>query len=165
MPKVVKLDVNAVQESTVELDSNVLGFNVDLDEYLEFLGGNIISGISYEANRLNTDNITVLSAENLYKKFHYINSFVPTDVADTNGSDLTPQLHNQWKIYEFENVPFCFADYLKVRNDNKIIFVDKFGLVESIDWNIFEETANIRFRVNELYTLNLENKELIPLGR
>ena len=60
VPKVVKLDVNAVQESTVELDSNVLGFNVDLDEYLEFLGGNIISGISYEANRLNTDNITVL---------------------------------------------------------------------------------------------------------
>jgi len=32
VPKVVKLDVTAVQESTVEIDSTVLGFNVDLDE-------------------------------------------------------------------------------------------------------------------------------------
>jgi hypothetical protein len=165
VPKVVKLDVNAIQSTDLEYESNLFGFPIDVADFVEAIGGLSFSGIDYESNRLNADNITILSAENLYKKFHYINSFVPTDVADTNGSDLTPQLHNQWKIYEFENVPFCFEDYLKVRNDNKIIFVDKFGLVESIDWNIFDETANIRFRVNELYTLNLENKELIPLGR
>ena len=165
VPKIIKVNTVAEQSTPPVITGNVLGFEFSFSEYLEFGGNVVYSDIDYKANILNVDNATILSAENIYKKFHYINSFVPTDVSDTDDNPLTPQLHNQWKLYEFENVPFCFEDYLKVKNDNKIIFVDKFGLVEGIEWNIFNETAKITFRVNELYTLNLENVELIPLGR
>ena len=165
VPKVIKVNTVAQQSTPPVITSNILGFEFSFSEFLEFGGNVVYSNIDYKANILNVDNATILSAENIYKKFHYINSFVPTDIADTDDNPLTPQLHNQWKLYEFENVPFCFEDYLKVKNDNKIIFVDKFGLVEGIEWNIFNETAKITFRVNELYTLNLENVELIPLGR
>tara|TARA_R110000824_G_scaffold399673_1_gene605457 strand:- start:1392 stop:3506 length:2115 start_codon:yes stop_codon:yes gene_type:complete len=165
VPKIIKLNTVAEQSTPPVITGTVLGFQFSFSEYLEFGANVLYSDIDYKANILNVDNATILSAENIYKKFHYINSFVPTDVSDTDDNPLTPQLHNQWKLYEFENVPFCFEDYLKVKNDNKIIFVDKFGLVEGIEWNIFNETAKITFRVNELYTLNLENVELIPLGR
>jgi len=165
VPKVIKVNTVAQQSTPPVITSNIIGFEFSFSEFLEFGGNVVYSNIDYKANILNADNATILSAENIYKKFHYINSFVPTDLADTDDNPLTPQLHNQWKLYEFENVPFCFEDYLKVKNDNKIIFVDKFGLVEGIEWNIFNETAKITFRVNELYTLNLENVELIPLGR
>lgn len=165
VPKIIKVNTVAEQSTPPVITGNILGFEFSFSEYLEFGGNVVYSDVDYKANILNVDNATILSAENIYKKFHYINSFVPTDVSDTDDNPLTPQLHNQWKLYEFENVPFCFEDYLKVKNDNKIIFVDKFGLVEGIEWNIFNETAKITFRVNELYTLNLENVELIPLGR
>ena len=165
VPKIIKVNTVAEQSTPPVITGTVLGFQFSFSEYLEFGANVLYSDIDYKANILNVDNATILSAENIYKKFHYINSFVPTDIADTDDNPLTPQLHNQWKLYEFENVPFCFEDYLKVKNDNKIIFVDKFGLVEGIEWNIFNETAKISFRVNELYTLNLENVELIPLGR
>lgn len=165
VPKIIKVNTVAEQSTPPVITGTVLGFQFSFSEYLEFGANVLYSDIDYKANILNVDNATILSAENIYKKFHYINSFVPTNVADTDDNPLTPQLHNQWKLYEFENVPFCFEDYLKVKNDNKIIFVDKFGLVEGIEWNIFNETAKITFRVNELYTLNLENVELIPLGR
>ena len=168
VPKIIKIDVVADQSNSVNpfVDAaNIAGFEFSFNDFVTYVGGIDLSSIDYGANKVNVDNATILSAENIYKKFHYINSFVPTDVADTDDNPLTPQLHNQWKLYEFENVPFCFEDYLKVKNDNKIIFVDKFGLVEGIEWNIFNETAKITFRVNELYTLNLENVELIPLGR
>ncbi len=168
VPKIIKIDAVADQSDSVnpfDFTQGIAGFEFSFDDFTNYVLGISLSSIDYGANKVNSDNATILSAENIYKKFHYINSFVPTDVSDTDDNPLTPQLHNQWKLYEFENVPFCFEDYLKVKNDNKIIFVDKFGLVEGIEWNIFNETAKITFRVNELYTLNLENVELIPLGR
>ena len=167
VPKVVSVNTIATQSSEIDLGSSTgpSGVIVDNNFIAQYVLGITQSGINYEGNKIAFNNSSVLSAENIYKKFHYINSFVPTDVDDTDGNPLTPQLHNQWKLYEFDNVPFCFEDYLKVRKDNKIIFVDKFGLVEGIEWNIYNETAKISFRVNELYTLNLENVELIPIGR
>jgi hypothetical protein len=165
VPKIIKIDTVANQSVAPSITSEVLGFELSFNDFAQYVLGMDLSAIDYGANKVNIDNATILSAENIYKKFHYINSFVPTDIADTDDNPLTPQLHNQWKLYEFDNVPFCYEDYLKVRKDNKIIFVDKFGLVEGIEWNIFNQTAKISFRVNDLYTANLENVELIPIGR
>jgi hypothetical protein len=166
VPKIIKIDTVASQTSGYDWGTaNVEGFEFDFNDFTQYVLGVDFSAIDYGANKVNIDNATILSAENIYKKFHYINSFVPTDVSNTDDNPLTPQLHNQWKLYEFDNVPFCYEDYLKVRKDNKIIFVDKFGLVEGIEWNIFNQTAKISFRVNDLYTANLENVELIPIGR
>lgn len=117
------------------------------------------------SNRLVENHSFEIGSKNLYQKFHYINSFVPTDVSDTDENPLTPQLHNQWKLYEFENVPFCIEDYLKVKNNNNIIFVDKVGRIESLEWDVYNQTAKISFRINELWTNNLEINYNEPIGR
>ena len=65
---------------------------------------------------------------------------------------------NQYKIYEVSSVPFCFEDYEKVRNNNKIIDGEKEGIIDSLTWNIYNQTADIKFRINEIYTKNLKTK-------
>jgi len=134
---------------------------VDLTPYFnsqstagDFLGNKLVENHSFE-----------IGSKNLYQKFHYINSFVPTDIADTDNNPLTPQLHNQWKLYEFENVPFCMEDYLKVKSNNNIIFADKVGRIESLEWDVYNQTAKISFRINELWSNNLEINYNEPIGR
>ena len=68
-------------------------------------------------------------------------------------------------LYEFENVPFCIEDYIKVKNNNNITFVNKVGRIESLEWDVYNQKANISFRVNELWTNNLEITYNEPIGR
>ena len=140
---------------------NANGQLVDLSEYF---GGQTTSG-DFLSNILVTNHSERIGAKTLYQKYHYINSFVPTDVADTVDSAFNNQLHNQWKLYEFENVPFCMEHYLKVKSNNNITFAGKVGRIESLEWDVYNQTAKISFRVNELWTNNLENKYNEPIGR
>lgn len=104
--------------------------------------------------KLALDNETFLTAKKLWDEWHYINSF-----AEVNGK------HNQWKKYEFKGVPFCFDEYLLVKNDNKILTPDGIDAeLISLKWNVYEQVADIRFRVNEKYTNNLQIKYLEPDG-
>ncbi|MAF43744.1 MAG: hypothetical protein CMI54_06215 [Parcubacteria group bacterium] len=100
-------------------------------------------------------NDTDWSADNIYSKFHFINSFVPQ-----SGNELG----NQWLRYETE-VPFCKEDFLKVKNNNLIFDKDnRVGKIESLTWNPFNERAKISFRIQETYTKNLEEKIITPNG-
>lgn len=96
-----------------------------------------------------------LTAKKLWNDFHFINSFV-----EINGK------HNQWRKENLENVPFCFDDYEKVKDDNKIWAPD--GITEaeltSLKWNIFDQKADISFRINKKYTNNLQIKIFEPDG-
>jgi hypothetical protein len=98
--------------------------------------------------KLTSDNETTVNAGYLWNNFHLIDSFDFSIFANTN----------QYKIYEISNVPFCFEDYEKVRNNNKIIDGEKEGIIDSLTWNIYNQTADIKFRINEIYTKNLETK-------
>jgi hypothetical protein len=108
--------------------------------------------IDEKSNAINTkissDNKSVLNSVYLYNNFHFIDSFDSAVFQDTN----------QYKIYQIENVPFCYDDYIKVKNNNKLYDGEKEGLIDSLSWNIYEQTANIKFRINEIYTNNLETK-------
>ena len=117
----------------------------------------------FVSNKLIENHDFEAGATNLWNKYHSINSFVP----NTNGSttDLSDSKHNQWVLYDFENVPFCMADYLKVKSNNNITFAGKVGRIESLEWDVYNQKANISFRVNELWTNNLEIKYNEPIGR
>lgn len=97
---------------------------------------------------ISTDNKTLVNAKYLWDNFHYIDSFVP--------SAYKPDA-NQWIRKRVENVPFCYEDFLLVKNGNKII--DPNGVIvkiESLNWNIWNQTASIEYRINKLYTNNLK---------
>ena len=66
---------------------------------------------------------------------------------------------------EFENVPFCYEDYLKVKSNNNITFAGQVGLIESLEWDVYNQTAKISFRINELWTANLKVQNNEPIGR
>ncbi len=107
-------------------------------------------------NQLLPNNEAVLSAEYLWNNYHFIDSFDSEEY----------EQHNQHKIYNVADVPFCFEDYLLVKNNNKILDYDnKQAELISLNWNLFEQTANMEFRVNEVYTKNLKTINLIPDGR
>lgn len=111
-------------------------------------------GSNVRDNKLPADNETFLKAKQLWDDFHYINSF-----AEVNGR------HNQWKKYELKNVPFCYDDYLRVKDDNIIQTSD--GLTAeliSLRWNVYEQKADIQYRINEKYTNNLQITTLEPDG-
>lgn len=160
VPHNVLLDI----EGQVENDDPSF-FSQILDEaipYIELLTGQTISGNPI-GNRLVANHSREIGAKTLWEKYHSINSFVPNTEGDPD--DTSNPKHNQWKLYEFENVPFCYEDYIKVKNNNNITFVGKVGRVESLEWDIYNQKANISFRVNELWTANLKLTSNEPIGR
>jgi hypothetical protein len=98
--------------------------------------------------KLSSNNQSVVNSLYLYNNYHYIDSFDSAVYSDTN----------QYKIYEIENVPFCYEDFLKVKNNNRLLDSGDEGEIDSLSWNIWEQTANIKFRINEKYTDNLYTK-------
>jgi hypothetical protein len=101
--------------------------------------------------KLSSNNESVLNAKYLWDNYHFIDSFDPTVYPKTN----------QYKIYEVDNVPFCFDDYLKVRKNNRIFDGEKEGVIDGLSWNIYQQTANIKYRINEIYTRNFQSKIVI----
>ena len=102
-------------------------------------------------NTLSEDNNDKLSAVKIYENFHQINSFYPSTDRPKG---------NQWKIYEVENVPFCYSDWQLLKDDNK--FQNAQGqecLLESLEWNPFQNKANFRYRINIQYITNIQLKD------
>ena len=87
-----------------------------------------------------------ITAKYLWDNYHFINSFYPI-----NGK------HNQYILKQHDKVPFCFDDYEKVKLDNRII--TNFGesaVVDSLEWDIYNQNAKIKYRVNTLYYNNFK---------
>jgi hypothetical protein len=101
----------------------------------------------------------LLNANFLYQKFHHINNFV-------EDRDLVDTTHNQHIIYEIPEIDFTCKDYETVKNNNFIIDPDgNRGEVIDLDYNPFNSTARIKYKVKKKYTNNLKIKTLIPDGR
>jgi hypothetical protein len=100
--------------------------------------------------KLAPQNRTHLTGKYLFDNFHFTNSFDPA---------IYP-LTKQHKLYRTEEVPFCFDDYLKVRRSNFMRFNGQNGRIDKISWNVNKQTANIDFRINEIWTRNLITKNL-----
>lgn len=107
-------------------------------------------------NKIPTDNNTTVSAKNLWEKFHFINSFVPSN-SKPNG--------NQYITKEIDKVPFCLEDFKKVLDNNKVFDVaGNEAKIDSLEWNPWNRVAKIKYRVNKLFTKNLKEEYSEPKG-
>jgi len=104
--------------------------------------------------KLDTRNDLIVNSLYLYNNYHNINTFVGNN-------------HNQYKIYEIDEIPFCYDDYLKVKNNNIIFDSDGVtkGEVINLKWNIYNQTASIKYKSREKYTDNLQEIILFSDGR
>ena len=104
--------------------------------------------------KVNKQNEEFLSAEYLWDNFHFINSFVGDN-------------HNQGKIFTTPPINFCLEDYNKVRTNNIIFDSDGVTKVEvkSLKWNIYEQEAEITYKVPVKWTDNLKERKVINDGR
>lgn len=97
------------------------------------------------ADKVHVNNDTYTSAYTLQTNYHSASWAI-------NG--LTQ--HNQYLIYAGKDIPLCCSDFKKIK-DNNIVKDSKqrFGRIDSIDWNPHLEKATINFRVKEKFTINL----------
>ena len=114
----------------------------------------IIKGRIDRKTKIDANNDVYFSGLEMFNKFYTNSSFVPS----TN--------HNQYKMFSVNRIPFTFDNYLQVKDNPRLLTFDgKIGEIISLKWNIYQRTANIDFKVNEIYTNNLEQVIYEPTGR
>ena len=65
--------------------------------------------------------------------------------------------HNQHLILEAEKVDFDLDNWNEILNNNKFTTEDgRTGEIISIDWNFQIGTANIQYKIKQLYTKNIK---------
>ncbi len=101
-------------------------------------------------NKVSKSNAVKMNTDYLYDNFHYVNNGTPTDDRP-NG--------NQWKRYT-ARTNFCKEDYELVKNNNLIFDTQgRVAKIESLRWNVYRKTADINYRVNELFLQTREIKD------
>lgn len=114
-------------------------------------------GSSALYNKIHPDNATVFSAKYLWENYHIVSSFLPTNDKPNGG---------QFFKYSFENVPFSFEDYEKVKENSSIFTSDgQEALIDSLKWNYQRLTASVKIRINKLYSNNFKVFYSGPDGR
>lgn len=162
----IKLDINLEQIPLLNITEKLKNF---MDNRLHMLLMEndfvnipklIMIDDSSGKNKIHSKNDFYINAIHLWNEFHYINSFV-------EDTDLGSSEHNQKKLYTLTNVPFCYEDYQKVRNSNKVREADGIteGELVSLKWNIYDQKADITYKVPEKYTNNLELTKILSDGR
>jgi nitric oxide reductase large subunit len=114
-------------------------------------------GKSAKFNKIHEDNHRLMTAKQLYETFYSCRSF-----AVSNGKPNA----NQYYKFDYNNIPFSFDDYLKVK-ENNCIFTDdqQEAIIDSLKWNIWSQKADIKLKINKLYTNNFKATYLEPDGR
>lgn len=152
-----------IQKSQLNLNiSNRLGVLLLSGDFIGVPKLVLITGTGWNI-RVTTDNNTRQSAENVWNKYHFIESMVP-NAARSAG--------NQAFIYNIPVIPFCLEDYYRVRgldNGNKgeaavISPEGKPAKILSLKWNIYRNKASIRYAEEKLFTNNLTETLLINAG-
>ena len=114
-------------------------------------------GASSKFHKIDEANDDYFSAKYLYNNFHYVNSFVPT---------LDKPNANQYRIESFDKIPFSFEDYEQVKENNRIFTSEgESAIIDSLKWNVWNQTADLTIRINKLYTTNLKETFLEPDGK
>lgn len=103
-------------------------------------------------NKLTIGNEDYVNARYLYENYHYFSNFVTT-----NG------WNNQALIRDFEEIPFCFEDYEKVKANGNILDVDGQDCeLINLKFNPIKQTATGKYKQRKIYTNNLKIKTLYP---
>ena len=78
---------------------------------------------------------------------------------NSEKSIVRNNFRNQWVIFEDVIIPFSFDDFLKVGNNN--YFQDNEGntaRIDSVEWQIGADKANVTFRRRKAYDTNLKSE-------
>jgi len=107
--------------------------------------------------KLSANNEDVLNAKYLYENYHYFRSFIPK-----SGFENA----NQYILPESIKTHFTFEDYENTR-DNKLCTTSEGEQAEiiSFKFNPITETANLKYKINKLYTKNLTQTIIYPDGK
>ena len=144
-----------------------------VDSTINFLGGssklastitNRKGMMALSADTTGVDKLLIMNGQNIplnkadqlnasdFWDFHAINSFV--EITDPLTGSL---VHNQYKIFEGVRIPFCYEDWLALLGNNKFLTSDgKIGEMNTVEWDIQNEEANISYKIKHLYTKNLK---------
>lgn len=107
-----------------------------------------------QGNQLAKNQRQIVSAKNLWDKYHFINSFAPIT---KDGKTY----HNQYWLYQEQQIPFCFEDFVSLVGNNLVqTNQGENAEVEKLVYDVWNNRAIIDYRVNKLYTNNFELKEL-----
>lgn len=93
------------------------------------------------------DYLSRWSAKVLYMDYHIQKSFVGTNFTETN----------QWILHQGVRIPFGFADFLSLIDNS--YFYDINGSpaqVTKIQWSVSKDFAVVDYKVNQVYTKNLQ---------
>lgn len=117
----------------------------------------------YKLNRININNDDLESAKAVWDYSHYVNSFLPTSL---NPAYLDRPTGNQFKIKNIPAITFDWDDFLNVFQNNRIYDAyGKIAIIETLKFNPYKETAEMKVRFGEVYTLNLQETFLNPTGK
>jgi len=93
-----------------------------------------------------------VTAKEIFEQWHMIESFA--EVVDPRTGQT---VHNQSIIQTTEKLKFCLNDWNELLDNNRFTTPDgREGEILSIDWSIFENVANIRYKIAQLYTKNIK---------
>lgn len=108
-------------------------------------------------NKVHPSNDLAFSAKYLWENYHIISSFIQNSYRP-NG--------NQYYKFSFENIPFTFDDYEKVKENSSIFTSDgQEALIDSLKWNYQKQVMSIKIKINKLYTNNFKVFYSEPDGR
>lgn len=156
--------VNVLENALIPSVKNQVPTNGVIDTFSNRIGMLALSNDYFTQNKLimykfgnkavehkvSTNNAVKVNSDYLYDNFHYVNSGTPTD--DRPNA-------NQWKRYT-ARTNFCKEDYELVKNNNLIFDTQgRVAKIESLRWNVFRKTADINYRVNELFLQTREIKD------
>lgn len=116
----------------------------------------LTEGSAVKFNKIGVTNAVDVNAKALYNNYHYVNSFLPTN--DRPNA-------NQYVIRELAKVPFCYEDFVKVKQNNIIFTKTGEAEIQSLKWDVYNQHADMVIRVNQLYTNNLIKIEMYHDGR
>lgn len=107
--------------------------------------------------KIKSTNDAGINSGYLFANYHKIRTFVPTNSLPNA---------NQYKKYSIEGIPFTCEDYELLRNNNRLQDSDnRNGTLISCTWNPEKLTADLQYRINELYTNNLKLEVITPNGK
>lgn len=107
--------------------------------------------IKMQGNKLAPNQRIQLSARAILDTYHFHNFFF-----EKNGR------HNQWLRHRGIKIPLSKQNCKKILQNPFCFTHDgKKARIDSLKWNAYSNTAEIDYRVNEKYTLNLKEKILI----
>ncbi len=123
-------------------------------------------GSQSKYNKIASTNDYDESGEAMWKRFHYVSSFIPRQL---NPSYVDRPFGNQYKIQQFSSIPFTWSDLIKVVSNNYIFGADGSpAVIESLKFypsNPGESgKADIKVRFRKIFTLNIKESFLNPTG-